>query len=83
MALEFRVNCDQDNSKELDISVYLGEFKALKFEIIQKGKNINFDLISLEEIKELGLMVNCQMGVEIFNISRIEQAITKENSQII
>lgn len=79
MALEFRVSCDQDSTKELDISVFFGEFKGLQFEIIQKGKNLQFDLIGLDEIKELGLMVNCQMGIDIFNIANIDRAILKEN----
>lgn len=82
MALEFRVACDQDRGKELDISVYKGEFIGLQFTLLPKGKNIEFDLLSLEEIRELGLMVNCQSGIEIFNISRIDEAIKKENIEL-
>lgn len=81
MALEYYIE-GVDGDAKLQIEVNTQDFKGLIFGVKKKGKKIMFSTIDLNEILELGLMVNKQIGVEIFNILRIEAAIQKEEKQL-
>jgi hypothetical protein len=80
MAMEFKITEVSDGNSELFITAQdTSGDKLLWFTQVDDDDNqIDFDVLGLQQLKELGIFLNHKIGFNLINIYDLEKEIDKE-----